>query len=145
MVHRRATFGLEWIRLRGMTAHSPAITPRVDGAPVVVRNYEWDTGHLLFRMNSGEKLRIREQIARDMKQLQEALESIDGDLTTVTFNPHDPASIDAAIQQIEATLDERLGPYTTNPFVGPLLESMKENHRAGLIERATSARLETSK
>jgi hypothetical protein len=63
-------------------------------------------------------------------------------LRTVNFDPHDPASIEAAIRDIESTIDERLGPYATNPFVAPILEQTKEHCRSEIIEKASAARLE---
>lgn len=40
---------------------------------------------------------------------QKALEGLDGEMGTVSFNPHDPASIEAAVQEMERLVDERVG------------------------------------
>ena len=83
-----------------------------------------------------------DKLSRDLRDAQKALSSIDGELTTLSFDPNDPASIESAIQQVEAILDERLSHYTSNPLVGPLLIDLKEKYRDGILERAASARLE---
>jgi hypothetical protein len=82
-----------------------------------------------------------DQLQRDLKQAQIALAELDGSLCTINFDPFDPASIEHAIQEVSDTIDERVGSYATNPFVGPLIEGMKENYRARIIEQAAEKRL----
>lgn len=80
-------------------------------------------------------------LQKQLTDAQKALEALDGELGTVSFNPNDPGSIEAAIQQIETTIDDRLGNYASNKIIGPLAEQMKESYRAGIVERAAAARL----
>ncbi|PYC16065.1 hypothetical protein DMX02_22485 [Pseudomonas jessenii] len=82
-----------------------------------------------------------DQLQRDLKQAQIALAELDGSLCTINFDPFDPASIEHAIQEVSDKIDERVGSYATNPFVGPLIEGMKENYRARIIEQAAEKRL----
>ena len=82
-----------------------------------------------------------DQLARELEDAQKAMAVLDGELATVKFDPHDPASIEAAIQQIETTVDERLGAYASNSIIGPLAEKMKESYRQGIIDQAAAARL----
>lgn len=77
---------------------------------------------------------------RQLDEAQKALASIDGDLGEVRFSPDDPASIERAIQDVEAMIDERLSAYATNPIVGPLAEEMKEQYREAIVARAAEAR-----
>ncbi|WFU01951.1 hypothetical protein QA648_17905 [Rhizobium sp. CB3171] len=81
-------------------------------------------------------------LTRQLKDAEKALAELDGEIGTVTFTPDDPASIENAISQIEAMIDERVGQYAANPFVAPLIEGMKEQYREALIEKAAAARLE---
>ena len=83
-----------------------------------------------------------DQFARQLDDAKKALTELGSDLGTVKFNPHDPASIEAAIRQIESTVDERLGAYASNSIIGPLAAEMKEAYRQGIIDRAAAARLE---
>ncbi|WP_230149807.1 hypothetical protein [Pseudomonas brassicacearum] len=82
-----------------------------------------------------------DKLQRDLKQAQIALKELDGTLCTINFDPFDPASIEHAIQEVSDTIDQRVGTYATNPFVVPLIEGMKENYRARIIEQAAEKRL----
>ena len=82
-----------------------------------------------------------EKLTRDLSEAQKAISALDGEIGTVNFDPNDPASIEAAVEQIEALLDERLADYISNPIVGPMLEALKERYRERIIERAAAARL----
>jgi len=93
----------------------------------------------------GIKITGLDQLTRHLEEAQEALKAADGELGTVTFDPNDPASIEAAIQQMEAIVDDRLAAYVSNPIIGPLAEQLKERFREGVVERAAAARLEGSK
>jgi hypothetical protein len=83
-----------------------------------------------------------DDLARELDEAQKALGSLDGELGSVTFDPDDPASIEAAIKRVELMLDERLSAYSSNAIVGPLIAGLKEKYRDGIIERAATARLE---
>lgn len=85
-----------------------------------------------------------EEFSRQLADAQKALEGLDGELGTVRFNPDDPASIEAAIQEVEALVGARLGPYLSNPIIAPLAEQMIEKYREAIIDRAAEARLKGS-
>lgn len=82
-----------------------------------------------------------DEISRDLEDAQKALSEMDGKLGSVSFDPHDPASIEAAVQEVERLIDERLGSYASNPIVGQLAEGMKEQYRQGIIDKAAAARI----
>lgn len=81
-------------------------------------------------------------LTRNLADAQKAFEALNGELGTVSFNPDDPGGIEAAIQELERLVDERLAPYASNPIIGPMAEGLKQKYREGIIERAASARLE---
>lgn len=83
-----------------------------------------------------------DKLSQNLEEAQKAMKLIDGEIGAVSFDPHDPASIEAGIQKMEMLIDERLGPYASNPFVAPMIESLKEQYREGIIDRAASARLD---
>lgn len=85
------------------------------------------------------------QLSSQLKAAQKALANLDGEIGTARFDPHDPASIEAAIKRIEAIIDEKVGDDISNPIIGPLVEGMKEQYRAAIIDRAAAARLEGEK
>ncbi|ULU27699.1 hypothetical protein [Dyella terrae] len=83
-----------------------------------------------------------DQLSRRLEQAQEALAEIDGDLDAVNFDPHDPASIETAIQQAEALIDAKVKPWADNPLVAQITDGLKEQYRNAIINRAAEARLE---
>lgn len=85
-----------------------------------------------------------DELGRQLTDAQKALEVLDGELGTVSFDPGDPASIEAAIQSVEAVIDERIGCYASNPIIAPLADEMKKKYREAIIDRAAEARLKGS-
>ncbi len=82
-----------------------------------------------------------DKLQKELKQAEQALSELDGELGVVKFNPHDPASIEAAIQSVNQMIDSRIEPYTDNPIVGPLAAQMKEIYRESILQKAAEARL----
>lgn len=82
-----------------------------------------------------------DKLTRTLHDAQKAIAAIDGELGAVKFNPNDPGSIEAAIAQMEAIIDERLEGYAANPIVSPMIDGMKERFRDAIIERAAQARM----
>lgn len=84
-----------------------------------------------------------DKLQRELSEAQLALSELDGELGRVNFNPHDPASIEAAIQSVNQMIDQRVGQYASNAIIGPLIDQTKEAYREGIIENAAAARLES--
>lgn len=82
-----------------------------------------------------------DKLQKEIDEAQRALAELDGELGSVSFDPHDPSGIEAAIQGIYQMVDERAGKYASNSFVAPLIEQMKEVYRERILERAAEARL----
>jgi hypothetical protein len=82
-----------------------------------------------------------DKLQRQLADAEAAMKALDGDLVSISFDPHTPASIEAAIQKIIMTIDERVGRYASNPFVAPLMVGLKETYRGAVIEKAQAARL----
>ena len=55
-----------------------------------------------------------DQLQRQLEEAQRALNSLDGTIDTLKFNPNDPQSVQAAIQQMEAAIDSKIAPYRNN-------------------------------
>jgi dTDP-4-amino-4,6-dideoxygalactose transaminase len=79
---------------------------------------------------------------RELNDARKAFGALDGELGAVSFNPDDPMSIEAAIQEMEEMIDARVGHYAGNAIVSPMIEQMKEQYRTAIIEKAAEARLE---
>lgn len=82
-----------------------------------------------------------DQLTKQLKSAQSALEELDGELGVVKFNSNDPESIEAAILAVEMMVDEKLGQYADSPIIAPLAEQMKEKYREAIVGRAAEARL----
>lgn len=80
-------------------------------------------------------------LQKTLSEAQRALEAVNGELGTLSFNPDDPGSVEAAIAESERLVDQRLGKYANNSIVGPLIVQMKQSFRAAVIEKAAEARL----
>ena len=82
-----------------------------------------------------------DKLQRELAEAQRALSNLDGELSTFRFDPHDPASIEAAIQSVNQMLDQHAGQYASNPIVGPMIDQMKAAYRESIVEKAATARL----
>ncbi|KZY42700.1 MULTISPECIES: hypothetical protein [Pseudoalteromonas] len=82
-----------------------------------------------------------DKLQKDLKNAEKALNELDGQLGVVNFDPHDPASIEAAIQSVNQIIDNRIEPYASSPIVGSLAEQMKESYRESILQKAAEARL----
>lgn len=86
------------------------------------------------------KIKGLDGLTQQLKEAQQALSALDGELGSVHFDPNDPQSLESAIQQMETMIDDRVGAYADNPLVGPLIESLKEQYRERIIQKAAAAR-----
>ena len=82
-----------------------------------------------------------DKFSQQLRDAQKVLEGLDGELGSVTFDPNDPGSIEAAIKRMESTIDERVGSSASNPIIAPLVQGMKDQYRKAILERAATARL----
>lgn len=86
------------------------------------------------------KIRGLDKLQKNLKQLERAMAELDGDLTTVSFDPADPQSIEIAIQNMEAEIDKRIGTDANNNLVAGLADQLKEHFRTAILEKAAAAR-----
>jgi len=87
------------------------------------------------------KIEGLDAIQKELSEAQAALESLDGKLGSVTFDPDDPSSIEAAIAAMNRMIDDAIGEHGSNSLIGPMAEEMKENYREAIIEKAAEERL----
>lgn len=88
------------------------------------------------------KIEGLEKLTRELKAFEKAVASLDGELGTVNLDPSDPGSIERAIIEAEAMIDRKTADYPDNAMIAKLGESIKENLRQQIIEKATQARAE---
>jgi hypothetical protein len=82
-----------------------------------------------------------EKLQKEFALASKALQALDGEITTLRFDPSEPASVEAAIAQLEQAIDDKIGPYRGNPMVESVATQMKEKYREQILERASVARL----
>jgi len=80
-----------------------------------------------------------DRLRRELQEAAEALKSLDGNLGSVNFKPNDPASVNAAITEVEAMVDDRVAQWRGNPLVEQVTKGLKERYAAGIRERARKA------
>ena len=83
-----------------------------------------------------------DKLTKKTDQLSKFAEEIDGELASVSFDPTDPSSIEAAIQQAHDAIDEKAEGYQQNDWIEALVEQLKERAREQILESAAAARLE---
>jgi hypothetical protein len=88
----------------------------------------------------GIKITGLDQLGRQLTDASNALSALDGEITSVRFNPGDPASVEAAIGQVEDAIDAKIAPYRGNAMVESIAAGMKEKYREQLLERAAEER-----
>lgn len=88
------------------------------------------------------KIEGLDKIQKELSDAQRALESLDGELGTVKFDPTDPGSIEAAIEAMETLIDEKTAEFSSNSIVMDLAQAMKDQYRNGIVEQAAAARMD---
>tara|TARA_R110000737_G_scaffold333449_1_gene351132 strand:+ start:9738 stop:10931 length:1194 start_codon:yes stop_codon:yes gene_type:complete len=81
-----------------------------------------------------------DKLLKELDQAQKALARIDGTLTTVKFDPKQPASIQAAIYRMEGEVDSCVSAYSRNPMVKELVKGIKAHLAEQIEEKAAQAR-----
>jgi hypothetical protein len=79
-------------------------------------------------------------LQRQLDDAANALQTLEGELATVKYNPNDPSSVEAAVVQIEQTIDAKIAPYHGNKIVENIAAQLKETYRQEIYGRAAKAR-----
>ncbi|HLY60668.1 MAG TPA: hypothetical protein VKV95_07860 [Terriglobia bacterium] len=74
-----------------------------------------------------------------IEELQSAFSELSGKICEVHFNPSKAEEVQAAIDQTEAAVDERLSDFPDNPLVEQLATGIKEKFKAEILKRANKA------
>jgi len=81
-----------------------------------------------------------DELQKQLRDAQSAFQSLDGTIATLRFNPNEPASVQAAIGQMESAIDERIALYRDNKLVQSVASQMKQKYREQIEERAARVR-----
>ena len=77
-----------------------------------------------------------EKFQRQLEEAQRGLNSLNGTITSLQFNPGDSASVRGAIHQMESAVDAKVSSYAGNPLVAKVAEMTKQNFRQRIMTRA---------
>jgi len=75
-----------------------------------------------------------EKLTKEFDEAARVFQSLDGEVATVPVVPGDDASIQAAIRQIEQTIDSKAARYRDNPLVSALVAQLKATYRDQIIK-----------
>lgn len=81
-----------------------------------------------------------DKLQKTLKDAQQALSELNGTIAELRFNPADPASVAAAIEEMERAVDAKVAPYRGNSIIDPLAAKSKEAFRKAIEEKAAAAR-----
>ena len=81
-----------------------------------------------------------DKLQKTLGDAQRALNKLNGTVAELQFNPADPASVAAAIVEMEQAVDAKVAPYRGNAIIEPLVTKSKEAFRKAIEERAATAR-----
>jgi hypothetical protein len=84
-----------------------------------------------------------DKLQRQLNDASQALQGLDGEISTVNFNPHDPSSVEAAVVQMEQAIDAKIAAYRGNAIVENVATQLKDRYRQEVYDRAARARLQT--
>lgn len=77
-------------------------------------------------MNSKIDMSGIEKLQRELKEMQRAVNSLDGEIGKVQFNPDDPESVERAVREIKQAVDQKASRYRSNPMVKVFAEEAKK-------------------
>ncbi|KAB0632491.1 hypothetical protein WT67_00595 [Burkholderia stagnalis] len=88
--------------------------------------------------NTKEQLMLKglDKLTRQFDEASRAFKSLDGEIATVRVVPGDEASVQAAIREMEAAIDQKAAPYLGNPLVDPVVKQLKVKYREHIIKRS---------
>lgn len=81
-----------------------------------------------------------DKLLKELDQAQKAISRLDGTITTVEFDPNQPASIHAAISKMEGQVDACVAAYSRNGMVKEMVEGAKASFANQIRERAARAK-----
>ena len=84
-----------------------------------------------------------QKLISDFDRFKRAVQSLDGRLTTLSFDAHEFGSVEAAINKMERIVDEQVAPFRGNQLVSELAEKLKSAYREGIKAKSAEARART--
>jgi hypothetical protein len=89
---------------------------------------------MVFKITGLDKLQ------NELEEASRAFEALDGEITTLRFDPTEPSSVERAIAEMERAVDSKLAPYQGNTIIATTAVQLKTKYRDHILERAVAAR-----
>ena len=83
-----------------------------------------------------------DKLTRQLDEAGKAAKALDGDLTTVNFDPSSAASVKEAVRQMERAIDQKVSRWRGNPLVDELVKKTKAAMQEQIKAKAREARQE---
>lgn len=81
-----------------------------------------------------------DKLQRELKDAERALSDLNGTIAQLKFSPGDPASVDAAIREMERAVDAKVAPHRSNAIIDALATKSKETFRKAIRDKAAAAK-----
>ena len=79
------------------------------------------------------------EFQRGHRDASGALQALDGKIGTVHLKANDPESVDAAVAEVNSTVEARVVPWKDNALVKQVVSGFEERCAAAIRERARSS------
>jgi len=76
-----------------------------------------------------------EKLQRELKEMQTAVNSLDGEIAKIHFTPGDPESVELAVSEMKQAVDQKASRYRSNPIVKAFAEASKKAFEKHLREQ----------
>jgi hypothetical protein len=75
-----------------------------------------------------------------IEELRAALAELSGKICEIHFDPSKPEEVQAAVEQTERAVDDKLSGFPDNPLVQQFAAGIKRKFKGEIVKRATEAR-----
>jgi hypothetical protein len=82
-----------------------------------------------------------DELQREMRLLAYAAKALDGERTTLRFDPTDQSSVERAIADMRFAIDRKIAGYSHSAMVTNMAAELKQKYEADILSRAAAARL----
>jgi hypothetical protein len=82
---------------------------------------------------------LSDELTRTLAEAGEGLKAFQDEVIEAGFDPDDPASVEAAIQHVEATVDAKVARFRGNALVREAADQIKAECRANILQQVEAA------
>jgi hypothetical protein len=83
--------------------------------------------------------KLSDALTRTLAEAGEGLKVLQEEVITAGFDPDEPASVEAAIQHVEATIDAKVARFRDNALVREAADQIKAECRANILQQVEAA------